>query len=219
MSKVYDWKRFETYRHLWPPRPTKAVPPVMLGYFEKQGWVAQVKFNGTCNVLGVTPDRQIRATTRHGTPHKLWIPDADSARAFQSLPGKGWYVFVAHLIHSKVPGIRSVNYIHDLLVVDGELLYGKTYTYRLHVLTDLFTDQIEPSDEQERRLSHLVIDRNTWLAKSHHHEFRKLFDAHKQIAGMEGLVLKNPWAELKACLRPDATWQVQCRKPTKSYGF
>ncbi|CAM6055322.1 unnamed protein product [Sphagnum tenellum] len=83
--------------------------------------------NGTASVLAISPDRQIVAMNRHREEHKLWTPTAANIADFAKLPGKGWYVFVAELMHSKVPGIKNVNYVHDILVADGKHLTGETF--------------------------------------------------------------------------------------------
>ena len=224
---------FDSYTYLWPPRPEKAIPPTMLSYYESKGWLAQIKLNGTCNVLAVNPERHIVAMSRHKEPHKLWTPNADSERAFAHLPGNGWYVFVAELLHSKVadPGLKNINYIHDMLVADGEMLNGSAYQARLDFLYALFSRHID-AQEQPDSISHTVIDANTWLAKSHCSglailggtmmgDFEKLFAETAKHKEMEGLVLKDPEAKLKLCVKADSNsaWQVKCRNPSKAYSF
>jgi len=217
--------RFEEYRYLYPPRPEQRVPPAMLSHYEERGWLAQCKMNGTCNVLAISPERKIVAMTRrHNEPHKVWTPNEDSERAFQNLPGIGWYVFVSELLHSKVPGIRNVNFVHDVVVADGEHLTGTTYMSRVNMLTDLF--RTDSGVDHSLCLSHLVIDQNTWLAKCYSKQstiesFNKLFlraIKHKEI---EGLVLKNPEAELRHCINEssNSSWMVKVRRPAKSYSF
>lgn len=203
--------RFDAFSYLWPPRPEKAVPPELLGFYEKRGWVAQHKLNGTCNVLAVNPARQIVAMNRHAEQHKAWKPTEASSRAFRKLPGKGWWVFVAELMHSKVPGIKDTNFVHDVLVADGVYLIGKTMAERQAILDEVF-----PSGKDCG--SHVVIDENTWRAKNHTGGFRKLF-AGLERPEHEGIVVKNPKAVLALCGRAssNAGWQVKCRKPHKNY--
>jgi hypothetical protein len=213
--------RYNEYRYLWPPRPEKAIPPTMLAHYENRGWLAQVKMNGTCNVLAISPERKIVAMSRHKEPHKLWTPNEDSERAFKNLPGNGWYVFIGELLHSKVadPSLKNINYLHDILVADGEMLNGKTYDERLTLLANLFLTQID-NREQPLTVSHLEIDANTWMAKSWGTAewLFKETAAHKE---MEGVVLKDPKAKLALCVKADSnsSWQVKCRKPTKAYSF
>ncbi len=208
--------RFDSYTYLWPPRPEQAVQRQMMGFYQQRGFVAQAKMNGTCNVLAVSPDKHIVAMSRHNAPHKLWTPTSKSSAAFAALPGKGWYVFVAELMHSKVPGIKDVNYVNDVLVADGEYLVGTNFMDRYKRLKSLFLR----GGEGETR-SHHVINANTWLAKTYMGgNFGMLFDALDRPE-IEGLVLKNPEATLAMCLKPAANshWQVKIRRQTKNYGF
>ena len=209
--------RFDDWTYLWPPRPDNKVSKTLLNYYEKQKWVAQAKLNGTCNVMAVSPDRKtIKAMTRHNEPHKLWSPSTHTAKTFADLPGNGWYVFVAELMHSKVPGIRDINYIHDVLVADGEYLVGATLAERQAILQNLFP--VELADKTP--LSHFVIDEHTWLVRNHTAGFGNLFEK-LDAPEHEGLVLKNPQSKLSVCSRQatNQAWQVKCRRPHTNYGF
>lgn len=204
---------YAEFRYLWPPRPEKAVPSKLLGFYETRGFVAQVKLNGTCNVIAVNPSRELVCMNRHNQPHKAWQPTANSKKAFAALPGKGWYVFVAELMHSKVPGIRDINCINDILVGDGRHLVGRSFADRQKLLSELFT--ISPVDDRFG-----VVDDHTWVAKGHSTGFSKLytkFDAPED----EGLVLKQAAAPLAWCTRAasNAGWQIKCRRAAKNYSF
>lgn len=209
--------RFEKYRYLWPPRPSnnKAIMVPAIAHFEKQGWVAQVKKEGTCSVLAVTPERTIKAMNRHEEEHKLWSPTAASTKAFLDLPGDGWYVFVAELLHSKVAGgPKDTNYLFDILVADGNYLVGKTFAERQAILSDLFPHAIDET------FSHRVITPNTWVAKLHTNGFQELFRG-LTAPEDEGVVIKNPNAPLEMCSRESSNngWQVKCRRAKKRIGF
>jgi hypothetical protein len=212
--------RFENFEYLWPPRPDskRAVPPtgVMgLRFYENRGWVGQYKKNGTCNVIAVSPTKKIVAMNRHKEDHKLWSPTPASSAAFKKLPGKGWYVFVAELLHSKVTGgPRDTNYIFDVLVADGVYLVGKTFMERQAILAEIF-----PKAKSET-YSHRVIDNNTWVAKLLTGDFEATFEG-LTAPEDEGLVLKNPKGKLELCSRQSANtlWQVKCRKAHKNFSF
>lgn len=207
--------RYEQYKYLWPPRPDNAIPDNMLSLYDDLGWVSQVKKNGTCSVIAVSPERKIVAMNRHMEPHKLWSPTPASSAAFQNLPGTGWYVFVGELLHSKVAGgPRDTNYVFDILVADGEYLVGKTLADRLAILDNLFPKSISETT------SHRVITPNTWVAKTHTIPARELFQGLRADED-EGIVLKNPNATLGYCLRKTSNtdWQVKCRRPHKNFGF
>ncbi len=204
---------YDEYSYLWSPRPEQVVGPAMLSQFEDKGFVAQRKLNGTCNIIAVSPMKEIVVRTRHNEPHKLWTPKPECMTRFTDLPGRGWYVFVAELLHSKVSGIRDVNYIHDVLVNDGDYLVGRTQRERQDMLDDIFVDGTEEETD-----SHLVLDPWTWLVIEHESGFRNLFDS---LTGDldEGLVLKNPNTPLAFCTNQKANTRdlYKCRRPHKNY--
>jgi hypothetical protein len=252
--------RYDSFSYLWPPRPDQPIPQSSLPYYEiSLGYVAQAKKNGTCNIIAVKPsllrlkkDRRgfpedewppaewIVCMNRHKEDHKLWQPTAASSEIFKNLPGDGWYVFVAELLHSKLKeGPKDTNFINDILVADGEYLVGKTFGERQYMLYDLFLGEEaaenlsldDPSLKGRDLLNrnnaimnlrkrgiteaptHYVLNRNTWLAKNFASGFSKLYKSFTTLED-EGLVLKDPDAKLTACTRESSNsgWQVKCRR-------
>ncbi len=209
--------RYDSFAYLWPPRPgsKQAIMPMMASMFERRGWKAQVKKNGTCNVIAVAPGGAITAMNRHNETHKLWSPTPASSAAFQGLPGTGWYVFVAELLHSKVTGgPRDTNYIFDILVADGEYLVGKTFAERQEILNAIFPNSVGETE------SHRIINDNTWVAKLHDVDFRDLFDGLTADED-EGLVIKDPASKLALCSKElsNQQWQVKVRRPHKNFSW
>jgi hypothetical protein len=211
--------KFDTYSYLWPPRPDDAISPQMLPMMERRGFQAQVKKNGTCNVIAVTPEKGIIAKNRHKEDHTLWRPDINKLSALTGLPGKGWYVFVAELMHSKVKieegGVRDTNYIHDMLVCDGEYLVGVSQVERHRMLCELFgVDKLQPT------YSHWVVDQYTWIARQFTEGFKPLYDS-LTAKQDEGLVLKDPKAPLALCTRQASNnkGMLKSRKGHANYTF
>lgn len=206
---------FDAYQYLWPPRPEQAIPKTLLSYYEKQRWIAQVKKNGTCTVLYVRPDKQVIVKTRHKTDHKLWTPSEEFCSQFESLPGNGWYVFAGELLHSKTKHIKDTIYLFDLLVDDGIYLVGATLQARLKRLYALFPTRVNTITN-----SHYIIAPKLWLAATIVKNFSERFAA-LCMPEDEGLVVKDPRAKLKLCVKATANAgsQVKCRKPTKNYSF
>lgn len=201
---------YNAYRFLYPVRAgtSAKVAPALLPFYEKRGWVAQVKKNGTSNVIAVTPDRTLICAGRDGEPHKLWTPTPRSSAAFKAIPGKGWWVFVAELLHSKVAGgPTDTNYLHDCLVADGRYLLGHSYAERYDLLTDAFAIQGETDDA-------LKINDNTFILANFVNDFRGLFNSLTDKED-EGIVLKDPSAKLRLCDRENANAgaQIKCRLP------
>ena len=140
------------------------------------------------------------------------------SEGIQPSAGKGWYVFVAELLHSKVPGLRNINYVHDVLVADGILLVGETFSARQDRLATLLLKG--KKGKAREMLTHWELSPTLWLAKNFHGDFRTIFD--KMVRPeQEGLVLKNPNAPLTTCLRQtdNSAWQVKVRRPHKNYSF
>jgi hypothetical protein len=206
---------YETYSYLYPPRPDVPAPVTMLGRLEAQGFVAEIKKNGACSVIAISPDKKIIAKNRHHSDHLAWQPDYKKMQPFLNLPGRGWYVFVAELLHSKVSGLRDINYVHDVLVNDGEYLIGYTQAERQKILHDIFnTRDIAPTQ------SHHVIDPTTWVVREYTRGFRDLFDSLDKPED-EGLVFKNPTTPLAFCNREKSNnaGQLKIRKTHKNFSF
>lgn len=203
---------YTDWSYLYPPRPTQAIPNAMLGFFERKSFFAEIKKNGTCTVLGLAPDKQVFAFTRHNDRHKLWIPDVNSPalRALKTLPDK-WFVFAGELLHSKGTGHKDTLYLFDLLVADSLRLEGTTRIARKERLFKMFPLTSGP-------LSHDFVDERLWLAKPILSDFKQIWDSLEDPED-EGLVLKDPWAILESCGSPDANsgGQVKCRFRTKNY--
>ncbi len=201
---------------LYPPRPEMALPPDRLDSLEKRGYVAQVKKNGTSNIIRVSPDGQVRCRTRRNEEHKAWALTDKSRFRFEHLPGKGWYVFAAELMHSKVHGLRDTNYVYDILVNAGDYLIGSTFMERQKILRRIFLRRKNITETY----SHYVLDSNTWLAKVYDSGFGDLFKTLTKDED-EGLVTKDPNAQLDFCGKPDnnRNWQIKVRRPDISPNF
>jgi hypothetical protein len=202
--------------YYYPPRPENAVMRMSLPAYNSLGWVAQVKKNGTCNLIAVSPDKELFCMTRHNTEHKLWAPDKDSSEPFKNLTGKGWYLFVAELMNNKVPNIKNINYINDVLAVDGEHLVGSTFRDRQKIIASLF---VAPTSIETH--SHFIVHPNLWIAKNYENvNFQTLFDTLDKPED-EGLVLKNLDAKLAVGRSKSANsgWMVKIRRATKNYGY
>jgi hypothetical protein len=200
-------------KFLWPPRPDNIVPPGMLGFYKRRGFVAQTKKNGTCTVLVKDPAGNLTAFTRHNEAHKLWIPDPSTPclRKFKELPAK-WMVFVGELLHSKVQGIRDTLYLFDMIVDDNKQLVGETFIQRQDRLHHLWPVVGEHDH-------YYMADERLWIAKPIIVEDLADFFNSLTEPEDEGLVLKDPNAKLEPCRNQTINnkSQVKCRRATKNY--
>jgi hypothetical protein len=202
---------YNKFTYISPPRAESAIPPNLLKAYQRTNWIAQVKKNGTNSVIFVSPDKEVTAMGRHNNEHKQWQFTPESSAIFKTLPGRGWYVINAELMHSKVAGIRDINYIHDVLVEDGEYLLGSTYAQRYSRLLMLFLHK-KPSGP----ISHFILDDHTWLARNHEGSFIDLFNS-LDAPEDEGIVLKNMQGHLSP--KNNNGWTVKCRRSHKNFGF
>jgi hypothetical protein len=194
--------RYTGFSYITPPRAEVKIPRSLLASYQAKGWWAQTKKNGTNSVIFIGPDRKPFAYNRHGEVHKQWKFSPASAAPFAALPGTGWYVFNAELLHSKVSGgPKDTNYVHDILVADGVYLLGKTYAERYALVRSLLT----PAPK-------------LLLADYARENFTALFDS--LTAGEdEGLVLKSPEGKLGTRDGSGANWMVKIRKLHKNFSF
>jgi hypothetical protein len=205
--------RYESYRFLWPPRPEKAAPPQLIGFYEKRGWLAQVKKNGTCTVIFAKGETVI-FKTRHDDDHKAWSPLPSHSAFFSGR--KDWNVYVAELLHSKGPHVKNHLYLFDILVSDGNELIGTTLQDRQSILRQRFpTPKVDIGGSRAGLGSRLITQ-----DVSHADAISPaLWDKLGPLD--EGFVFKNPKAKLSACIAAtsNGAWQVKVRRPHTNYSF
>ena len=203
--------KYDQYTYLWPTRPTNAALPATLGFWEKRGMIAQIKKNGTNNVVFVT-DKEVIFKTRHNDDHKQWVPKKSTIDFFASLPA--WTVLNTELLHNKTKDIKDSVFIYDVVAYNGEQLVGETFMKRQELLRGLF-------DTQDETYSHYMIEDGIWLAKNYDKDFSDLYQKTLLHDEDEGLVLKKPKAKLKQCVsaNSNSSWMIKCRKPHKNYSF
>lgn len=215
-NKDHLMKNYDTLTFLSYPRPETKIDSAFLPSFQAKGWIAQYKRNGTASEIFVTPEREVKAMTRHGENHKIWSWSKESAQPFRSLPGIGWWVFAGELLHSKVKGgPKDTHYMYDCMVAGGRRLIGKTYQERYEILLSAFG--VTPDTFGTK--AHYIVTPKLWVAKNHlpkTSNFSKLYSSLTDSID-EGLVLKDPKSILS--LSGDNSGFVKCRRPTKHSPF
>jgi hypothetical protein len=206
---------YDAYQYRWPPRPTNAAPVGLIGFYQRRGWVPQIKKNGTCTVIFARGDEVI-FKTRHNDDHKAWVPQPQHS-AFFSGRAK-WNVYVAELLHSKGPQLKNHLYLFDLLVSDGVELVGATLLERQRILLDRFPTPTADIVGSRAGLGARMITQDV----SHATLIENPTGAWTSLGALdEGLVFKNPNAKLAPCITPTANggWQIKIRRPHTNYSF
>jgi hypothetical protein len=211
--------RYDNFKYLYPPRCGTKFPPVtnMFARYQKRGYIAQAKMNGINNVIFVDPDRKIQAWNRSGTPITKFSFNDKNSEVLRNIPGNKWWVFNAELLHHS--GMKEINFFHDVLVADGKVLTGMTYSDRYNLLWDTIVGDlsiIPDTPEFEDTDDHYTIDRYNWIARS----WAKLEKAYKTFDGPlhEGIVVKDPASKLSLqdLVGRDVPWMAKARRSDRS---
>lgn len=171
-----------TALHIFKPSETRARS--FFARFEKQGWWAQLKMNGTRSGVYIAPDRTLEAWNRHGERHQVWHFTEQTSTIFH-LRGREWNLFDGELLHHKTTHIKNTHYLYDCLVHNGFHLTRTTYAERYRILEKLFR-------KEDECFGYWVLNNFTWLARNYTSGFYELYQEAATLPGVEGLVLKNP---------------------------
>jgi hypothetical protein len=207
---------YDEFSLLWPPRPEKAIPMALLGFYEKKNFWAQKKKNGTYCVI-YQRGEEVHFRTRHPDSnegrHKAWTPKQQHVDFFKKR-GDRWNVYCAELLHSKTKHIKDQLFLFDILVKDGEQLVGSTFAERQEILKWIWAIPMKQEDDDQYRIGEFVS-----IAKNFTGGFSYLFNKLKPED--EGLVIKDPNSKLEPCFRvlANSTWQVKARITSKNYSF
>ena len=206
---------YDAYRFLWPPRPERAAPPQLMGFYQRRGWTAQVKKNGTCTVIFARGDTVI-FKTRHNDDHKAWSPQPSHFAFFAGRDD--WNVYVAELLHSKGPLVKNHLYLFDILVSDGQELIGTTLPDRQQILRDRFPSPMADIVGSRAGLGARMIEQDVSQAAP----IADPSTLWPMLGALdEGFVFKDPTAKLAACVVPtsNGAWQTKIRRPHTNYSF
>ncbi len=207
--------KYDAYRFLWPPRPERAAPPELMGFYEKRGWTAEVKKNGTCTLIAARGD-QVIFKTRHNDDHKAWAPQPSHSLFFAGRTH--WNVYVAELLHSKGPLVKDHLYLFDILVSDGHELIGWPLRDRRLILQERFPSPKADIAGSRAGIGARMIEQDFSQAEP----IQNPSAIWPKLGPLdEGFVFKNPTAALSACIAPTAngTWQTKIRRPHTNYSF
>lgn len=213
--KSITLKPYDSYRYLYPPRPEIKAPPTSLGTYERMGFWAQPKLNGSCSLLFLD-GKTARMMNRHSSP---FAHNSMSPKDLTSLhSGAGWMVLVGEYMNKsqrdaqgKVFNSKLV--IFDILVHKGQYLLDSTFAERQQLL-----DRLYPSESYDPWMDR--ISDSIYRARCLTH-YSSSWKEITSIGMYEGYVLKKPDAKLGTGYSPanNTGWQVKIRKPTKNYSY
>ena len=215
--------------YIYPPR-TKMTSALFVSHKAKNGltpmakvWSrfkntqAQLKLNGNRNLIKVSPKGEIEFWNRHAErQQKYTIPPAMEAEIRRISPSGVWTVWDSELMNFKTKEIKDVVYMYDVLVWQGEYLFGKTYGERYELLKSQIGEHYIPFD-------YSAIDRPMYLAQNFApDEWPNLWETLREIPWIEGLVAKR--FDNVSALEPgnheynNSGFMMRFRKPHKNYG-
>ncbi len=210
---------YNNFQFIEPPVCTSKVSVGGLAKYESDGWWLQFKKSGTRNVVHIPPHSMKQLTRplghtrhRHSPNHKRWHFTDESAAGFMAIRSDRWHVLDCELLHT--PGdIENTNYVFDVLVYEGEHLFGWTLQQRQALLSSLFkTEYLTGS------ASHYVVTPKLWLAKNH--KPRPVPRAQRLFAALvgenEGVIMKDPTGRLD--IRGNDSWMVKAVQEKLVYG-
>ena len=201
-------------KYIFPPRPEVKSPPSGLGIYERRGFIAQPKLNGSCCVV-ITDGQTVKVMGRHNNfLTREIVPKEDLRRLHR---GAGWMVLVGEYMNksqrcsNRKPFTGFV--IFDILAINGKHLIGTTFMGRQELLEKHFPYG-NSFDEYISNISPSVYRVHNFVSN-----FDVMFKSIVSVEMYEGFVLKRPDGRLENGLREanNTGWQLKIRKPTRNY--
>lgn len=212
---------FRQWSYIYPPRPKTAAPFGDIARYGDGRWLAQLKLNGTRNIIAVSPEGQVDFWNRHKSRHRAWTPPAWLVGEVRERFARGqWVVLDSELLHSKHASVKDTLYLFGALVLGGQYLVGETYE---HCYAGLVKACGAVGSDVPGYGGHVAeIGRGLWLARMIHPDrWRDAWDVAARNPVAEGLVLKRVNARLEPgrVEENNGSWMIRCRKAGKGYPF
>lgn len=206
-----------SFKYIYPPRPEIKSPPSGLPTYERMGYIAQPKLNGSCGVLFLD-GKTSRTMGRHNNSLTRELISKDHLTNLYR--GSGYTVLVGEYMNkSQKDGkgnlFNGCFVIFDILVYKGRHLLKSTFAERQTLLDEIYGEG-KPYDDYISYISPSVYRVNNFTS-----DFVTLFNKITSIGMYEGFVLKRPNGILENGIREknNTGWQLKIRKPTKNYKY
>jgi hypothetical protein len=214
-------KEILTFRNVYPPRPEIVAPPSSLSLYERMGFIAQPKLNGSCGVLHLHSITPPKLMGRHNNTFvRMGINKEHLKNAHR---GTGYMILVGEYMNKSQKDsnrklFNEVFVIFDIICYNGMQLINSTFLERQEILDTLYPsyDADSKFDDYIRYVSPSIYRVNNFTS-----EFDSLFSKIIDTQMYEGFVLKRPDGKLENGLREknNTGWQLKIRKPTKNYKY
>lgn len=201
--------------YIYPPRAKQKITSSGLATFQKLGFVAQPKLDGSCSVLFLEAGKKPVLMNRHKETFSRYPVDP---KEFQTLhKGNGKMILTGEYLNKSKKNSEGEPLkgfvIFDILMYEGKHLLGTSQGERMELIYSLF--ESTDYDGYIKRIDEYAFVVN---------QFDKPTEVWNEIIQTdmyEGFVLKNPKGKLRNGTRPEnnGSWQVKCRKPTKNYQY
>jgi len=201
---------------IFPPRPKSKIHPNDLAYYESQGkWVCQRKFNGTRNLLHITPEGELSVYSRYGKPHshsKFVLQKSFRDEILSSLileKGKEYWLD-SELLNKQVDAGKQF-VLYDVLQAGRYFFGSPNQMERLEILKQICGD---PQDLEPGGIA-LQISPRLWMAQTWNDHFVDRFNESLKNPVLEGLVLRKRDSTLDhfGDKEYETTNVIRCRKP------
>lgn len=201
---------------LFPPHPNIKIPEIKLDEYEKSNkWVAQRKFNGTNILINISPERNFKLLTRHGSAPKLFSLNKSIKEQLLSLnleKGKEYW-FNGELLDHKTKSdyYKKRIILFDILHAGKYLINSLNQIQRLNLLNEICNT---PSELESKGLA-LKVTENIWMAENWECNFKHHYQEFINLDEIEGLILRKKDSVIDnfGQKKYDASWIVKCRKP------
>lgn len=212
---------YRRWSYIYPPRPKTAVPYGDIVRYRDGRWMAQLKLNGTRNLIAVSPEGDVGFWNRHQERHRAWTPTPAITEAVRRRFACGkWVVLDSELLHSKHASVKNTIYLFGALVLESRWLVGETYESSYGGLASACGNPTTPVDGYGGFVSD--IGGGLWLARMiEHQRWDEAWAVAESTPIVEGIVLKRVGAKLEMGCSADnnGSWMIRCRKSTKNFQF
>lgn len=209
-------KPYDNFRYLYPPRPEIKSPASGLITYERMGFWAQPKLNGSCGALFIN-GKDSKLMGRHNDTFSRETISHDCFKKIHK--GNGYMVLTGEYMNKSKKDARGKSFtgfvIFDILVYNGQYLLGTTFEERQALLDSLYTPE-SSYDEFLWKISDEI-----YRVKNFVSGFENLWKFITKIDMYEGWVLKRPEAKLDSGYKSvnNSSWQIKVRKQTKNYRY